>query len=139
MANRVVVFSVPGEPVSQPRARVSTRSGFARAYVPKSHPVHAYRQSIAAAAKSAKCVVTDSLFTVTILATSKRPPSHFNRSGVKASAPKTPRYDVDNVAKAVLDALHGIAWTDDKQVEWLAIRKRYGDEAKTEVLIEASP
>ncbi len=48
-----LTFTVPGEPVPQPRPRVSTRGGFARAYVPAKHPVHAYRDAITAAARTA--------------------------------------------------------------------------------------
>tara|TARA_S200002703_G_scaffold94979_1_gene82002 strand:+ start:319 stop:669 length:351 start_codon:yes stop_codon:yes gene_type:complete len=115
------------------------RHGIARAYVPSSSPIHAYRASIAAAAKKAGSVVTDSVFTVTIVATFARKPSHMNKSGLKKTAPALPRADVDNIAKAVLDALHGVAWNDDKQVECLAVRKTYGPEGKTEVLIETDP
>ena len=45
-----ITFSVPGDPVPQPRARVSTVGGFARAYVPARHPVHEYREAVAMAA-----------------------------------------------------------------------------------------
>lgn len=138
MAKRIVGFFVPGEPVPQPRARVSTRGGFARAYVPGSHPVHAYREAIAIQAKAAGCVVTDCAFTVTIVAISKRPKSHYNKSGLKPTAPRHPRWDVDNIGKAVLDALQGIAWKDDKQVDVLIVKKAFGEEGRTEVLIETS-
>lgn len=35
------------------------------------------------------------------------------------------RPDVDNMGKAVLDALNGIAWADDAQITALNLRKRY--------------
>lgn len=41
--------------------------------------------------------------------------------------------DVDNLAKAVLDALNGLLYVDDKQVVELRSRKRYGLEPRTEV------
>lgn len=40
-----------------------------------------------------------------------------------------PRCDVDNCAKAVLDALNGIAWDDDKQVVELRASKYAEDDA----------
>lgn len=41
----------------------------------------------------------------------------------------TKRPDVDNMAKAVLDALsHGIAWEDDSQIVRLSITKEYAKE-----------
>jgi Holliday junction resolvase RusA-like endonuclease len=41
-----VIIFIPGDPVAQPRPKVSTRGGFARAYVDKKHPIHAYKQAI---------------------------------------------------------------------------------------------
>ena len=35
--------------------------------------------------------------------------------------------DLDNVVKAVCDALNGIAWQDDNQVCDLCVRKQYGE------------
>lgn len=35
--------------------------------------------------------------------------------------------DIDNMAKAVLDALNGIAYTDDKNIVRLDVSKMYGD------------
>lgn len=40
----------------------------------------------------------------------------------------TKKPDVDNIGKAVLDALNGIAWEDDKQVILLMIHKAYENE-----------
>ena len=37
----------------------------------------------------------------------------------------TKKPDVDNVVKAIFDALNGIVWGDDVQVVWLAASKRY--------------
>jgi len=36
-----------------------------------------------------------------------------------------PKADVDNLAKAVLDALNGIAYEDDRQIQSLFVRKQY--------------
>ncbi len=40
-----------------------------------------------------------------------------------------PKADVDNYAKAILDALNGELWEDDKQIEHLSISKRWTEEA----------
>ena len=129
-----ITFSVPGEPVPQPRPRVSTRGGFARAYVPAKHPVHAYRQSLAAAARAAGVTQTDEPLSVVIDAVFVRPKSHMRKSGVKPDAPKLPRPDVDNIAKACLDALQDVIG-DDTCVARLVIEKSYGTEARTTVRI----
>jgi len=127
-------FSVAGQPVPQPRPRVSTAGGFARAYVPKDHPVHAYRQSLAAAARGAGLTATGEPLNVVIDAVFERPKSHTKKSGVKPDAPKLPRPDVDNIAKAVLDALQDVMG-DDSLVARLVVEKSYGTEARTTVRV----
>lgn len=127
-------FTIDGDPVPQPRPRVSTRGGLARAYVPKAHPVHAYRQAIAAAARAAGVPATDEPLNVVIDAVFARPKSHMNKAGVKATAPRLPRPDVDNIAKAVLDSLQNVVG-DDTCVARLVVEKSYGTEGRTTVRV----
>lgn len=129
-----ITFSVPGNPVPQPRPRVSTAGGFARAYVPKKHPVHAYRKAVAAAARAAGLGKTGDPLNVVIDAVFRRPKSHLTKRGVKPTAPTLPRPDVDNLAKAVLDALQDVMG-DDTNVSRLVVEKSYGTEARTTVRI----
>ena len=129
-----ITFSVPGDPVPQPRARVSTAGGFARAYVPSKHPVHAYRHAVQVAAIDAGLDKADGTVEVIIDAVFARPKSHVTKKGVKATAPRVPRPDVDNLAKAVLDAI-GPILGDDTQVRRLVVEKSYGTEARTTVRI----
>ena len=129
-----VSFEVPGDPVPQPRPRVSTAGGFARAYVPKTHAVHGYRAAIAAAARAAGVTKTGEPLNVVIDAVFSRPKSHMRKAGVKPDAPKLPRPDVDNVAKAVLDALQDVIG-DDTSVARLVVEKSYGIEGRTTVRI----
>lgn len=130
-----LTFTVPGEPIPQPRPRVSTQGGFARAYVPAKHPVHAYRDAIAAAARVAGAGVHGEPVSVVIDFVWERPKSHMRKSGVKPDAPALPRPDLDNTTKAVLDSLNGVAWEDDSQVQRLVVEKSYGPEARTTVRI----
>lgn len=130
-----ITFSVPGEPVPQPRPRVTTRGGFGRAYVPTKHPVHAYRASLADAARDAGAEPHAEPVSVVIDLVFERPKSHYRKSGVRPDAPALPRSDLDNCGKAVLDSLNGVAWVDDSQVQRLVIEKSYGTEARTTVRI----
>ena len=130
----MITFTIPGEPVPQPRARVSTRGGFAHAYVPAEHPVHAYRQAVAIAAKTAGLGTITEPIQVCVVSVFQRPKSHVTARGVvKATAPRLPRPDVDNLAKAVLDALGD--FFNDTLVESLQVSKSYGDVAHTKVVI----
>ena len=129
-----ITFTVPGNPVPQPRPRVSTRGGFARAYVPSKHPVHDYRTQLAVAARLAGLTPTGKPLDVVIDAVFERPKSHMRKAGVKPTAPKLPRPDVDNVAKAVLDALQDVMG-DDSLVSRLVVEKSWGAEARTTVRI----
>ncbi len=120
-------FRVPGEPIPQPRPKISTRGGFGRAYVPSTHLVHTYRQAIALAAKAARTpesfagdVAVDVEFVF------PRPQSHVTKRGaVRSNVPARPRADLDNLVKGLQDALNGIAFVDDSQVVKLAASKRY--------------
>jgi len=109
-----LTFTVYGQPVPQPRARVSTRGGFARAYVPAKHAIHAWRDAIVASYRGPLhhgplCVAVNFRFA--------RPASHTGKRGltVAGKLAKYPRPDADNLLKA-LDALNGVAWLDDSQI-----------------------
>jgi len=129
-----ITFSVPGDPVPQPRPRVSTAGGFARAYVPKGHPIHAYRQAVAVAARAAGVRQATGPVSIIIDAVFARPKSHINKGGVKPTAPALPRPDVDNLGKAVLDALQEVMG-DDTNVGRLLVEKTWGTEGRTTVRI----
>lgn len=47
------------------------------------------------------------------------------------------RFDVDNVAKACLDALTGVIWHDDSQVRRLTVEKLDGDGRR--IIVQATP
>jgi len=53
------------------------------------------------------------------------------------SAAPNARIDVDNVAKACLDALTGVVWRDDRQVVRLAVEKSSGD--RSAVVLAVKP
>jgi Holliday junction resolvase RusA-like endonuclease len=51
-------------------------------------------------------------------------------------APVTVRTDIDNVAKAILDACNGLVYLDDRQVVGLVAVKKWGEVEKVVVNIE---
>jgi Holliday junction resolvase RusA-like endonuclease len=114
-------FFVPGLPIPQPRARITTRGKFAHAYTPKDHPVHEWRDAVGAAALDAGNVVMFGKSAIRFRATYvfPRPKTHLDKDGwVKpAFVDAIPPRDLDNLNKAVWDALTDAGiWDDDKQV-----------------------
>jgi len=139
----VLDITVPGQPVPQPRPRLSTWGGRARAYTPADHPIHAYRQAVELLAKASGPGAADGGFSVQIEAVYARPPSHWTKAGLSASAPTYPGRnlgDWDNVAKGVLDAITdaGTVWHDDAQVVEATVRKRFAgrtEQPRTRVVV----
>lgn len=121
-------FFVDHPPVAQPRHRVGKRG----AYLPKEHPVHAFKQMVAVRARIANAddghnAPFGGPLRVTLDFTLPRPKSMRLLTAAKWASVKP---DLDNLVKACLDALNGIAWLDDAQVCVLNCGKRFaaGDE-----------
>lgn len=102
-----VLLRIDGRPVPQPRHRVG-RSG---AYLPDDHPVHGWKAAVAAAARVAwrhgplaDPFHLDFLFVMPLAAAGP--------TRVYAGT----RPDIDNLNKAVMDALTGVVYEDDSQV-----------------------
>jgi Holliday junction resolvase RusA-like endonuclease len=129
-----ITFSIPGNPVPQPRTKVCVRNNKPHGYVEKKHPIHAYRQAVALAARAAGVRQATGPVSIIIDAVFARPKSHMNKSGVKPKAPALPRPDVDNISKGVLDALKSVMG-DDTNVGRLLVEKTWGTEGRTTVRI----
>jgi Holliday junction resolvase RusA-like endonuclease len=87
------------------------------------------------AARDAGLTKTGDAVSVVIDAVFQRPKSHSTKKGIKPTAPRLPRPDVDNIAKSVLDALQDVIG-DDTNVSRLVVEKSYGTEARTTVRIQ---
>lgn len=130
-------FIVEHEPVGQPRHRVSTKGSFARMYLPCRHPVHSFKRAIQATFGRKfrlSCPVS-----IVINAWFSRPKSKTWKTKPMPSYRHTGKPDADNVLKAVLDALNGVAWVDDAQIFSATIRKFVCDgdsNARCEILIK---
>lgn len=104
-----------------------------------SKDLKAWRQLVSVSVQDSEFGRTDSgPVHVTLDFFFSRPKAHFRANGkVKDSAPRYPatRPDIDKLARAVLDALTGVAYRDDAQVASLLVRKRYADHTPTGVQI----
>lgn len=135
-------FVVLGEPVAQPRHRVGAGKGGGtpRAYLPKNHPVHGYKQAcrlVAAlsfnrpipAGEPVELLLTFVLARPKRLIWKKRPMP-------RLLAPVKP--DFDNLAKALTDAIKGEVYADDAQLVRVSVEKWYaagGESPRTLVTV----
>lgn len=133
-----ITFTVPGDPVPQPRPKITVRNGTPHGYTPASHPIHAYRQAVALMATAAGAKPTpDAPLTLEIELVMVRPKSHYKAGGElnPRTALKVPPGDCSNYQKGIEDSLNGVAWVDDVQLGTTIVRKTYGQEARTTVRI----
>lgn len=132
-----VTIWIPGTPRAQPRPRFDRKTG--TTYTPGKH-VGPWKTAIRKAASEAG--VAGALFDVEPVAVRltflfERPKYHRRADG--SLTPRAPRWhtqkpDVDNLAKAALDALSpsegrpAVAWWDDAQVMRLEVSKQWEDD-----------
>jgi crossover junction endodeoxyribonuclease RusA len=115
-----------GSPKGQPRPRAFSRGGKAAVYDPGT--AEGWKSAVADAAKDLAGLSVLHPLSVTLTFFMPRPKRHFRTyGGLKASSPvflHDSKPDVDNLAKAVLDALTAIrVWQDDDQVCELVVKK----------------
>lgn len=122
-------FIIPGRPKGKGRPRINTKTH--RAYTPQA--TKSYEDSVKF------CYISsyppDSRLhagTVSVFIEAVFPfPSGWSKAKKQQAnsgiIQPTGKPDLDNIAKVVLDALNGIAYTDDSKVVELQIKKRYGE------------
>lgn len=135
-----IKFEVLGVPVGKGRPKFSTVNGHAVAYTPAKTANYetlvrlSYQQQIGAFMfdkdKPLRAIIR-AFFPIPKSASKKK------REQMEAGKIRhTKKCDADNIAKACLDALNGIAFYDDSQVCELSISKFYGDTPKVEIIID---
>lgn len=123
---KTVTFTVAGEPQGKARPRV-TRNG---TYTPKKTRDFERLVKLSYRDQCGGMTFGDKPLTVTVTAYMQPPKSVSKKKRAAMLAgtiyPKR-KPDADNIAKAVCDALNGIAYRDDAQVSLLIVEKLYGD------------
>lgn len=110
---RFLVFTVPGAPVPKGRPRTFTRGKVTHTITPQR--TRDYESTIRAQAHAE----------VYLQHGFKWPMRAAMRVTVDAYMPTRRRVDVDNIAKAALDAMNGAVYDDDAQVSRLTIERHY--------------
>ena len=131
---QILTFWVNGQPVAQPRHRIASRGRYATAYIPKGHAIHAWKYAIAEAAREQAerigwVPVKNEPLVVLMQFYFKQSRSNKTRHHVQ-------RPDLDNLAKAVLDALHGIVFLDDACVVGLRLEKEWASQSGLSVEVQ---
>jgi len=118
----MIRFQIPMDPMAQPRVKARRLGNIVQIYTPENAAVQAYKTAIAEAFTRAAPDLEkpyNGPVALGIVFTFKRPQSRLNE------VVHTIKPDVDNLAKAVMDALNSVAWHDDSQVIRLSVSKRW--------------
>lgn len=129
---------VPITPVAQPRQRISTIGGQARAYLPKKHPVHGYKLALQHAAREAGIdEVAGGPLTVGLVFYLPMPASWSKRKRASMlHSPHCQKPDLDNLAKAVLDGLQPLIGDDCRVWQFEVLRKLWAEHGGIGITIE---
>ncbi len=137
-------ITVDGTPVGQPRHRIPRKG---RPYIPKTHPVHGFKQSIIDALPDNLEMTEEAVY---IALTLRFPRAKSHTKSQRERVFHTQKPDSDNCLKAVMDCLtkklcktckkkplktckvcvKQRPWKDDAQVQIACIEKVWTDEAE---------
>lgn len=127
-------FEIPGEVKGKARPRASFFGGRPRLYTPKG--TVDYENWVKLCYKG---TLFNEPMEVSITAYFAIPKSFSKKKREEALAGTirpTRKPDSDNIAKSILDALNGIAYSDDSQVVLLKVEKVYGE---PKAIVELAP
>lgn len=126
-------------PQPQSRPRFTARGRYVHAYENKKitmykHMVAATYQSYFGSVKpTEKAIAVDVVFYRPVQKSISKIERQRRLTGKSLPAIKP---DIDNYVKAILDALNGVAFRDDKQIISLNAKKLYSDKPRTEIEIK---
>ena len=130
----MITFTIPGAPRGKGRPRYTGRGGFPRAYTDAK--TRAYEQQVKEAYQRAGGPQYSGPVAVSITAIFEPPASLSQKKRTEMIG----RYcgkkpDLDNIIKAILDGVNGVAFEDDTAVVVVTAQKIFGETAKAEVTI----
>lgn len=129
-----IIFTVPGVPQGKGRPRV-TRNG---TFTPKKTRDYEKKVRDCYIAQGGQMFPDDTPLFASITAIFPIPSSLSKKRRALFNGKRhCKKPDADNVAKAILDALNGVAYRDDSAVSSLLVYKSYGDDARVTVSIKA--
>jgi Holliday junction resolvase RusA-like endonuclease len=131
---KAVTFHVRGQPAGQGSKRLVRSKKGRTIMLEDSARTKPWRAVVRAAAIDADLRRLSGNVAVTIVILFARPPAHYRKDGrLRDSTPLRPgRLDVDKAARAILDALKGVAYADDRQVAPLLVDRHWAERAEDE-------
>lgn len=133
-------FIIPGEPMGKQRPKFSTFGGYGKAYTPKETVSYQNLVKMCWSEKVGEFMFPDSemgigaeitAFYAIPKSTSKKKAQKMKDHLIMA----TKKPDADNIAKIILDALNGIAFSDDRNVTELKVKKEYTEDGRAFVKV----
>ena len=132
-------FTVPGEPYGQPRPRFSAVNGKVHTY--NTDESRNYKTQVKLIAQTAAreqgwtFAETEGIGmkVYAYMSIPKSETKKFHAAAVASDIRPTKKPDVDNIFKAVSDALNGVLYHDDRQILLSRVEKYYSDEPRVEV------
>jgi Holliday junction resolvase RusA-like endonuclease len=119
----VILFTVPGIPVAKARPRFFRAGAGVRTFTPATSARFEERVRLCAQQAGVR-IVNEGPVELRVVAYWPMTGAPLKR-GARPGRLKTSRPDIDNVLKAIADALNGIAYKDDGQVALVSIEKRH--------------
>ena len=132
-------LTIPGTPIGKARPRI-TRGGIA--YTPKeTKNYETFIRELFALKHGSIMLRGDIKATLTAYFGLNK--SDYNKTGLTKTGKRklagevrpSKKPDIDNIVKAVLDSLNGIAYIDDSQVVVLAVEKHYAEQPRVEIVL----
>lgn len=127
----MIEFTVPAVPVAQPRQRHAMIGGHIRNYTPSKHPVQDFKTIIKLMARQAYTGrPLEGPLALTVVFVMPRPGRLMWKKRPMPRVEHCSKPDLDNLVKAVKDALNQLLWKDDGQIAKATLAKVYasGDE-----------
>jgi Holliday junction resolvase RusA-like endonuclease len=134
----MTMFTVYGDPVGKGRPRFAKRGNFVSTYTPQKTKTYEDEIRMMARAAMGSSEPLDTPVTVAIYIRVGIPASYSKQKRKDALAgtiKPTKKPDLDNIAKAFLDAMNEIVYLDDKQVVGLHVTKVYAETPAVEVMV----
>lgn len=135
-----LVFSLSGEPRGKGRPRTAVRGGFARVYTDAA--TRKYEASVKSAALGlmGERKPFEGALSVSLrfrLPVPKSTTKRLRAAKLSGEEPHFGAYDIDNLAKSILDGCNGAVWGDDKQIVRLFVTKIAAERPGVDIRVEA--